>query len=335
MLQGCETIGYCGAMCGSIEDDSADERLLTLPELDARSWYERLVESVVVSVVVIVMRWSAGLVWLEVQLKLAITRIKTLQTKKKATASVQRREIAQLLEQGREESARIRVEHIIREDFNMEAMEILELYCELLLARFGLLEQMKHCDQAIAEAVNTVIYAAPRSEVKELNMVRDQLILKFGKEFAMAAMENKNDVVNPRIVHKLRVQTPDPILVKQYLLEIARAFNVTWDGGADDELAVLDDTADVSLGISSIGMPGPGAAFAIPELLSSDEADAVHGAPQPAPKSNMADLLDLKTTAAAPAQNVQAKDDVPPSDVSSVPDFDELARRFEALKRRK
>ncbi|KAI8801754.1 hypothetical protein BJ742DRAFT_569744 [Cladochytrium replicatum] len=63
--------------------------------------------------------------------------------------------------------------------------------------------------------------------------VRDQLILKFGKEFAMATMENKNDVVNPRIVHRLRVQTSDPILAKQYLLVIARAFNVTWDGGVD------------------------------------------------------------------------------------------------------
>jgi len=38
---------------------------------------------------------------------------------------------------------RYQVEHIIREDLNMEAMEILELYCELLLARFGLLETMK------------------------------------------------------------------------------------------------------------------------------------------------------------------------------------------------
>lgn len=35
------------------------------------------------------------------------------------------------------------VEHIIREDFSSEALEIIELYCELLLARFGLLEQLK------------------------------------------------------------------------------------------------------------------------------------------------------------------------------------------------
>jgi vacuolar protein sorting-associated protein IST1 len=32
------------------------------------------------------------------------------------------------------------VEHIIREDYNIEAMEVLELLSELLLARFGLLE---------------------------------------------------------------------------------------------------------------------------------------------------------------------------------------------------
>ena len=34
------------------------------------------------------------------------------------------------------------VEHIIREDYMVEAMEVVELYCDLLLARFGMLEQM-------------------------------------------------------------------------------------------------------------------------------------------------------------------------------------------------
>lgn len=35
------------------------------------------------------------------------------------------------------------VEHIIREDYLVEAMEVVELYCDLLLARFGMLEQMQ------------------------------------------------------------------------------------------------------------------------------------------------------------------------------------------------
>jgi vacuolar protein sorting-associated protein IST1 len=49
-----------------------------------------------------------------------------------------RREIAQLLQNGKLESATIRVENIIREDFLIEALEILQLYVDVLLARFGL-----------------------------------------------------------------------------------------------------------------------------------------------------------------------------------------------------
>ena len=36
-----------------------------------------------------------------------------------------------------------KVEHIIREDYLVEAMEIVEMYCDLILARFGLIETMK------------------------------------------------------------------------------------------------------------------------------------------------------------------------------------------------
>ena len=40
----------------------------------------------------------------------------------------------------------VKVEHIIREDYLVEAMEILEMYCDLLLARFGLIETMKYAN---------------------------------------------------------------------------------------------------------------------------------------------------------------------------------------------
>ena len=96
-------------------------------------------------------------------IKLSINRLKLLQNKKTSFNNQAKREIASLLNEGKEESARIRVnlynlmilsiftfwsllqkvEHVIREDFNIEAMEMMELYCELLLARFGVLEQMK------------------------------------------------------------------------------------------------------------------------------------------------------------------------------------------------
>lgn len=54
-----------------------------------------------------------------------------------------RKEIADHLAAGKDEWARIRVEHIIQEDYLVEAMEILELCCDLLLARLSLIQATK------------------------------------------------------------------------------------------------------------------------------------------------------------------------------------------------
>ncbi|XP_068117035.1 LOW QUALITY PROTEIN: IST1 homolog [Hyperolius riggenbachi] len=81
---------------------------------------------------------------LRVNLRLVINRLKLLEKKKTELAQKARKEIADYLSTGKDERARIRVEHIIREDYLVEAMEILELYCDLLLARFGLIQSMKN-----------------------------------------------------------------------------------------------------------------------------------------------------------------------------------------------
>nr|AAH77854.1 MGC80567 protein [Xenopus laevis] len=110
---------------------------------------------------------------LRVNLRLAINRLKLLEKKKTEMAQKARKEIADYLSCRKDERARIRVEHIIREDYLVEAMEILELYCDLLLARYGLIQSMRELDPGLAEAVSTLIWAAPRlqSEVSELKIV--------------------------------------------------------------------------------------------------------------------------------------------------------------------
>jgi hypothetical protein len=62
-------------------------------------------------------------------------RLKLLEKKKTELALKSRKEIADYISAGKVERAKIRVEHIIREDYLVEAMEILEMYCDLLLAR--------------------------------------------------------------------------------------------------------------------------------------------------------------------------------------------------------
>lgn len=72
--------------------------------------------------------------------RLAVQRLRILQEKKNAMAKVARREIATLLERGKIETARIKVEGIINEDVYLELLELMELYCELLISRFALLD---------------------------------------------------------------------------------------------------------------------------------------------------------------------------------------------------
>ncbi|WRX14447.1 Vacuolar protein sorting-associated protein Ist1 - like 2 [Theobroma cacao] len=76
-------------------------------------------------------------------LSLAISRIKLLQNKRDLQLKHMRKEIAQFLQAGQEPIARIRVEHIIREQNIWAAYEILELFCEFVLARVPILESQK------------------------------------------------------------------------------------------------------------------------------------------------------------------------------------------------
>ena len=80
---------------------------------------------------------------MKTNLRLIINRLKLLEKKKTEMALKSRKEIADYISAGKEDRARIRVEHIIREDYLVEAMELLEMYCDLLLARFGLIQTQK------------------------------------------------------------------------------------------------------------------------------------------------------------------------------------------------
>uniref|UniRef100_A0A8C4ZK01 IST1 homolog n=1 Tax=Gadus morhua TaxID=8049 RepID=A0A8C4ZK01_GADMO len=171
---------------------------------------------------------------LKVNLRLVINRLKLLEKKKTELAQKARKEIADYLSGGKDERARIRVEHIIREDYLVEAMEILELHCDLLLARFGLIQSMKELDPGLQESVSTLIWAAPRlqSEVAELKIVSDQLCAKYSKEYGKLCRTNQIGTVNDRLMHKLSVEAPPKILVERYLIEIAKNYNVPYEPDA-------------------------------------------------------------------------------------------------------
>ncbi|KAL3830907.1 hypothetical protein ACJIZ3_019709 [Penstemon smallii] len=164
-------------------------------------------------------------------LNLAISRIKLLQNKRDVQLKLMRKEIAQFLQAGQEAIARIRVEHVIREQNTWEAYEVLELFCEFVLARVPILESQRECPTELQEAVASIIFSAPRcSDLPDLLHVRTLFASKYGKDFIAAASELRPDTsVNRTIIEKLSVSAPPPELKLKVLKEIALEYNVDWD----------------------------------------------------------------------------------------------------------
>lgn len=159
---------------------------------------------------------------------MAIQRIQLLNNKKTQAVKLQKREIANLLRDEKEEKAVIRVEHIIREDYHMEGYELLELLLELVHERMKHLASSRQCPQDLEETVFSVIWAADKVDVEELREVRSQLLKKFGADYRkkMSTDGGQLNFVNPRLREKLTYRDPSAKLVLSYLQAIADSYQV-------------------------------------------------------------------------------------------------------------
>lgn len=186
---------------------------------------------------------------LKTHLRLAINRLKLLEKKKTELAQKARKEIADYIVAGKVERAKIRVEHIIREDYMVEAMELIEMYCDLLLARFGLIQQMKNLDEGLAEAISTIIWAAPRiqTDVQEIKVIADILTTKYGRQYTDACREEAIQTISEKLKHKMSVQSPPKLLVEKYLIEIAKNYDIEYEPDPQ-VMAEGEDTMLIDIG---------------------------------------------------------------------------------------
>lgn len=170
-------------------------------------------------------------------LRLAASRLKLLRNKKEAQVKQMRREISVLLESGQDQTARIRVEHVIREEKMMAAFDLIEIYCELIIARLPIIESQKTCPIDLKEAITSIVFASPRcGDVPELVDARKQFSEKYGKEFITTAIELRPECgVSRMLVEKLSAVAPDVQTKTKILSAIAKEYNVEWDGESIEE----------------------------------------------------------------------------------------------------
>ena len=178
----------------------------------------------IVTVAIRVSKMSVDYAKLKTNLNLIMHRLKLVEKKKMELNQKARRTIGEFLTSGKVDRARIRVEQIIREDYIVEAMDLVESYCDFILSRFGQVQSSETVDEGLAAAVSSLIWVTHyfESDVPELKVIADQLGKKYGKQYVQAARDNTLKTVNETLIKKMSVQVPSKVLVEKYLVEIAK-----------------------------------------------------------------------------------------------------------------
>ncbi|KAG0587961.1 hypothetical protein KC19_2G204900 [Ceratodon purpureus] len=165
------------------------------------------------------------------QLRLGSSRIKLLRNKKGIQIASDRREVADFLRNGQEGNARLRVEHVIREQNLIEAYDLLYLYAERIAAQLSVIDSKKTCPPELKEDISTLLYASARcAELPDFAQIRPMFVAKYGKEFVSAAEELRPGCgVNGRVIEKLSVSRASGEAKLQVMKDIAAEHDVHWD----------------------------------------------------------------------------------------------------------
>ncbi|XP_063931604.1 IST1 homolog [Zophobas morio] len=180
---------------------------------------------------------------------------------------------------------------------------------------------MKYCDDSILEAVCSIIWISPRliTEAKELEQVRNWLLVKYGEEFCKNAMGNKGDCVNEKLLKRTEVRPPSKKLVLAYMKEIAYAANVDWAPPKTPSETKTESLTEESC----------------PSSLPSQEFDQEESLDLPAlddlpPPGSSSEFSDLPRDA---LKNIKSNLNLSSDSASDSPDdFSNLINRFNNLK---
>ena len=206
------------------------------------------------------------------QCNLALVRVRLQKQKKQNLSQVMKREIADLVRAGDEGTAQIKAEQLMHDDYLCEALEILETQLSELAIKSLVLANSTGTSPPpdLAEILATVIYAAPRLSIPEFTAVRDQLAVKYGKQYVFDCANDKGHCVQPNVKAKLSIGSgPDQEeTVYFYLKSICELYHVPFTR------EIIGDAPD----------PVPDAApDALPPPISFGGAATTSGAPSPFP----------------------------------------------------
>lgn len=175
--------------------------------------------------------------------RMALSRIGQQKAKTLNLVKSQQRSIAELLQAGKYDSARIRVEGCIRDDDSQDGYEALGILLEILAARAQTIEDSASapligksnpstmCPPELKEAVTSVVWASGvlGERIPELVSLSKMIGSKYGKEFVKMSLDNSDLSVNETLLSRFAVSPPPQGKCLQYLRTVAKEYDVEID----------------------------------------------------------------------------------------------------------
>ncbi|XP_050935662.1 uncharacterized protein LOC103495691 [Cucumis melo] len=157
-------------------------------------------------------------------IKTALCRLKLLKKKRYSIVKLLREDLCELINNGYQQIAFKRVEQLLQDETLMEVYDLIENLCEFILVKFSHVRKHKTCPDDVIEAISSLIFASARfGDFPELKCVRMLFEERFGKSFAVAAVElSPGNLVNKQIKEKLVMQSVSNHEKQRLINEIAR-----------------------------------------------------------------------------------------------------------------
>nr|XP_024384757.1 filaggrin-2-like isoform X2 [Physcomitrium patens] len=165
------------------------------------------------------------------QLRMGSSRMKRFCNKKLDCIADTGKEVAGLLKAGNEDSARSRVEEIIREKNLIEAYELLTACAERISSQMSSIDSQETCPSGIKGDISTLLYASSkRTELVDFSQLHPMFVDKYGEEFVTTAIELRQGCgVDVKVVEKLLVNPVTEAAKFKVMKEIASDHNVEWN----------------------------------------------------------------------------------------------------------
>ena len=214
---------------------------------------------------------------MKVKLQSTVYRCDRQINKRTNQLKVQRRTIANLLSEGKDEPARIHVESVLREEKTILALEHLKVMCMLVTSRIHTIGNRELQTQDVLESLAGLIYARVRlPELRELDEICAMLGAKFGSQFVETHQANREYKVPPALVTLLEYKVPTLDVVFNTLNDIATEYSVTWTPKIANPSNFYDPNAiGAIVSLDPVPAPGP------------NSGSAPHPGPGPAPMGGM------------------------------------------------